>query len=128
MKLLKILSEQTTTKELLQTLKQHSEKFEDKLNSYSDQELRTILDRLEDLLPSSATTPDTLIQNIADFIDGVLDVADEIDYKVFDYLESLPPMKLFDFYADFEMIIHGLIEHIEGNIVYSRSQERSGVD
>lgn len=124
----KVLLEQQDIRTFLKELDSYATELGDKLYTYDDKDLVTVLNKLEKLLPSSATSPDTLIQNIADFVDDILDAGDVIDYGIFDQLESLKPMDLFDFYADFEMIVHRLIEHIEGNIMYDRRQERSGRD
>lgn len=124
----KVLLESQDIRTFLKELDSYATELEDKLYTYDDRDLVTVLGKLEKLLPSSATSPDTLIQNVADFIDDILDAGDVIDYGIFDKLESLKPMDLFDFYADFEMIINRIIEHIEENVMYDRRQERSGRD
>jgi len=127
MKLSKILLEQHDVRSILKELDSYAAEFEDKLYTYSDKELVDVKNKLERLLPSSATDSETLLQNIADFVDDVLGVGDEMLY-IFDTLEGLHDLELFDFYSEFENIVRKLLEHIKGNVMYDRVHSASGVD
>lgn len=127
MKLINILLEQQDPSAIIRELDSYAAEFEDKLYTYSDEDLVRVKGRLEDLLVSKATDAETLLQNIADFVDDILGVGDEMVY-IFDILEKLHDLDLFDFYSQVEDIVRRLIEHIEGNVMYDRSHQVSGVD
>lgn len=119
MKLIDILLEEKDPRSILRELDSYAAEFEDKLYTYSDEDLVRTLNKLDSFIISSATTSETLLQNIADFIDDVLGVGDIMPYP-FDVLEKLPDLELFDFYSEFEEIVRRVIEHIKGNVMYDR--------
>jgi len=119
MKLIDILLEEKDPRSILRELDSYATEFEDKLYTYSDEDLVRTLNKLDSFIISSATTSETLLQNIADFIDDVLGVGDIMPYP-FDVLEKLPDLELFDFYSEFEEIVRRVIEHIKGNVMYDR--------
>lgn len=121
MKLANILLEQSKATQILETLRKLSEEFKDKVETYDDEDVVRVLNRLKDLEIKGPADEEKLLDNIGEFIDGVLDAGDKMEYP-FPTLEALPVFELFDFYSDLEVIIQDLIDHIEGNVMYDRRQ------